>query len=198
MTRDEVALGPPERSAGQTRRNDAALPFPFYDFTEWFFEPADKPGSRPPRRPPPAVVPGPRGHAALWLFRLARAIIRPGPASEELNRDWEAVLTESQHSEILRNARGMVITALCRRMDHAVQTCWRPADYILRSRLRSNLLVAAPWTVAAWVLFRNGGGTNLLGHVEAVATISGVLRELIVHGREWRDAAPPDPKTRRH
>jgi hypothetical protein len=196
MTWDEVALGPPERSAGKSRRNDAALPFPFYDFTEWFFEPAKKPGNRPPRRSPPAVVPGPRGHAALWLFRLAGAITRPGSASDELNRDWEAVLTESQHSEILHNAWGMVVTALCRRVDHAAQTCWRPVDYILRSRLLSNLLVAAPWTVVAWVLFRNGGIPNLLGHTEAVAAISGALRQLIVLGRWWRNTEPPDPKTR--
>lgn len=198
MTWDEVALGPPDRSAGQSRRDDAALPFPFYDFTEWFFEPADKPGNRPPRRPPPAVVPGPRGHAALWLFRLAGAIVHPGPASDELNRDWEAVLTESQRSEILHNAWGMVVTALCRRVDHAVQTCWSPVDHVLRSRLLSNLLVAAPCMVAAWVLFHSGGVNNLLGHAEAVAVVSGALRELIVLGRWWRNAAPPDRDARRH
>ncbi|MFD0633666.1 hypothetical protein ACFQ9X_20985 [Catenulispora yoronensis] len=141
-------------------------------------------------------MPGPRGRAALWLFRLAGCILCGVPGSDDLKGDWRAVLSGSQCSDIVANAGGMVRAALWRRWDHAVQTCWSPVDRVLRSRILSNLLVVVPSAAAAWVLFHNGGGANLLGHAEAVAAVGGVLRELVVLGRWWRNVEPPERRAR--
>ena len=168
-----------ESPARPDRRDETALPFPFFDILDWFFSPA----KRLARRPWPA----------RRLFALAAGIA--GSRRAALRSDWSAVLAESSRQTAVRAAGGMVVAALRLRAHDAARAGWRLLDRILASRTWSNLAVAAPTTAAAWVFFRHGGGYDVLVNTEAIAVIGAAFRKLVTLGRWWRDVAPPKRRT---
>jgi hypothetical protein len=176
MTAGVLGQGVQESSPGLSRRQEVALPFPFFDILEWFFSPA-----KSTRRKP---------WPARRLFALAARIA--GPSRADLRSDWSAVLAGSSPFDAIRQAAGMVIAALRLRASDVVEACWWPADRILASRTWSNLAVAAPTAAAAWTFFRHGGEYGVLTNAEAIAVIGAAFRGLVKLGRWWRDVAPPE------
>lgn len=162
---------------GLDRREEVALPFPFFDITDWFFSSA-KPRKR-------------RSWTARRLFGLASSIA----GSRRTALRSSAVLAELPPREAVIKTAGMVMAALRLRASDAARACWWPADRVLASRALSNILVAAPTLGATWALFQHGGGIGVIENTEAVAVIGGAVRGLVTLGRRWRDVAPPEWKT---
>lgn len=179
MTAGASDLKVREGSVGVGRREEAALPFPFFDILDWFFS-----STKPPRR---------KSWTARRLCSLAGRIAGSGRAA--LRADWSAVLAELPPYDARCKAAGMVIAAFRLRVSDAVEACWWPADRILESRLWSNIVVAGPTAAVTWAFFRQGGGFGVLSHAEAVGVIGAAFRGLVTLGRWWRDVAPPEPKT---
>lgn len=162
-------------------KEEAALPFPFFDIPGWFFASAKRPRRRP--------------WAVRRLFALAGFIA--GARRAMLRCDWSAVLAELPPHEAVRASAGMVVAALRLRAADVAERCWWPADRVLASRTLSNIAVAVPTAAATWILFRHGGEIGVLVNAEAIAVVGAAFRGLIKLGRWWRDVAPPKREAQR-
>ena len=179
MTADVPRHGGSENSADPHRRDEVALPFPFFDILDWFFSPA-----KPLRR---------TSWTARRLFGVAAFIAGSGRTA--LRSDWSAVLAELPRHEAIRKTTGMVIAALRLRASDVAEACWWPADRVLASRTMSNIVVAVPTAAVAWATFRHLGSVGVLNNTEAIAVIGAMFRGLVKLGRWWRDVAPPERET---
>ena len=176
MTIGASGQGVREGSVGLGRREQPALPFPFFDIPDWFFSPA-----KPLRR---------RSWTARRLLALAGYIA--GSRRADLRADWLAALAELPPYDAIRTAAGMVVAALRLRASDVAQACWWPADRVLESRALSNIVVVGPTAAVMWAFFRHYGVVEALSNSEAIAVIGAAIRGLVMLGRRWRDVTPAE------
>jgi hypothetical protein len=93
-------------------------------------------------------------------------------------------------------ALGFVRGAAKMRLRDLADLAWRPADWILGSRLLSNLIVLLPTVVVGVIILRDAGTIGIMESMESITATGGVLYGLIRCGRWWRGLKPADPKPR--
>jgi hypothetical protein len=81
---------------------------------------------------------------------------------------------------------------LRRRFRHGVELAWAPVDIVLAARDLSNLAVMAATLAVAALCTRDGGLTELIINLPALAVVWGASYGLIRLGRWWRGVRPPE------